>query len=108
METNFFEIRNDEAMRKAIARARERRPVVRCRNAAKRLFEVENRGDLRKYLVEFKVTDSKRKLARCTDHTGEPCRGLTARAVCYHVAAAAAANIYIQTLRRQLEGERAA
>jgi hypothetical protein len=104
METNFFEIRNDEMMRRAIERARERRPVVRCLDAGKRLFSVESKTDVKKNLVEFKVTDSKKKLARCVDHTGEPCRGLNPRARCYHVAAAAAANIYVQTIRRQLEG----
>lgn len=96
-------------MRGAIERARERRPLVRCLDAARRLFSVEPRetpGSRR--LVEFKVTPEGKKLAACNDQNGNPCRGLNPRARCYHVAAAAAANIYVQTVRRQLEDEAAA
>lgn len=106
MNSTFFEIRNDEMMRRAIARARERRPVVRCINGAARLYCVESKTEAKKNLVEFKVINGK-KLAACSDHTGEPCRGLNPRARCYHVAAAAAANIYIQTVRRQLAADAA-
>lgn len=102
MEPSFYEIRNDEMMRRAIARARELRPRVRCVNAAKRLFSVEPKHNANRYLVTFTVTPDGKKLANCVDNYGEPCRGLNPRARCYHVASAAAANIYVQTVRREL------
>jgi hypothetical protein len=90
-------------MKRAIERARSRRPRVRCLDARARLFCVESRTEAKKNLVEFMVTPSGRKLAKCLDHTGDACPGLNSKARCYHVAAAAAANIYVQTIRRTLE-----
>lgn len=104
MENTFYRIRNDEMMRRAIERARELRPVVRVVDGARRLFSVESRRSARRFLVEFSVTPDGKRLARCVDQTGKPCPGLNARARCYHVASAAAANIYVQTVRRQIEG----
>lgn len=82
METDFFEIRNDEMMKRAIARARELRPRVKCINAAKRLFYVEPRHNTNRYLVTFKVTEGGKKLAACSNQFGgavqrsEPSRAL--------------------------------
>ena len=108
METDFFEIQNDELMKRAIARARELRPRVKCVSAAKRLFYVEPRHNLNRYLVTFTVTPAGKKLAACSNQFGEPCRGLNPRARCYHVAAAAAANIYVQTCLRERAAAEAA
>jgi hypothetical protein len=107
MENDFFEIRNDDLMKRAIARARALRPRVKCINAAKRLFYVEPRHNTNRYLVTFKVTEGGKKLAACSNQFGEPCKGLNPRTVCYHCAAAAAANIYVQTMLRQLQAIKA-
>jgi hypothetical protein len=103
MENDFFEIRNDDLMKRAIASNRALRPRVKCVNAAKRLFYVEPRHNTNRYLVTFTVTPDGKKLAACSNQFGEPCKGLNPRARCYHVAASAACNVYVQTVRRQLE-----
>ena len=90
----MIEIKRNEAMSKAIERAKARHPKVIVVNATARAYVVTgSRGD--NYLVRFEVVNG-RKLASCTCKAGE--RG----SLCYHVAAAAAVNLGIQAMRAQL------
>jgi hypothetical protein len=107
-EELLYLIEDDEMMRRAIERARELRPKVRVVNAKDRLFMVESRHNSHRYLVKFTVTPSGRRLASCRNQNGEPCKGLTPRTRCYHVASSAACNIYAQTVLRQIAGTVAA
>lgn len=104
MEDLLYLIENDEKMRRAIERARTLRPRVRVLDARNRLFEVESKTTAHRYIVQFTVTPEGRRLASCRNQNGEPCKGLNPRARCYHVASSAAANIYAQTVLRQLQG----
>jgi hypothetical protein len=104
VEDLLFLIEDDEKMRRAIERARELRPRVRVLDARARLFEVESRHNSHRYIVQFTVTANGRRLASCRNQLGDSCKGLNSRARCYHVAASAAANIYAQTVLRQIQG----
>ena len=78
-----------KTMTKAIARAKAVRPRVRVLSVAERTYSVTgSKGDT--YTVKFAVAGG-HKLGECD------CK---ARGVCYHLAAAAAVNIGIQSMRQ--------
>jgi len=77
-------------MQKAIARAKQMKPRVRM--TGERVYSVSgSRGNA--YTVTFSVANGM-KLGACTCPAGE------AGQMCYHIAAAAAVNIAIQTMRK--------
>lgn len=76
---------------RAIARCKELKPKVRF--VEERTFNVFSANNPNVYTVKFDVKDGK-KLAICQCKAAE--RGL----ICYHIAAAAAVNIYRQGLKR--------
>lgn len=80
-----------ENTQKAIARCKQLKPKVRF--VADRTFNVMSANNSNVYTVRFDVKDGA-KLGECQCKAAE--RGL----VCYHIAAAAAANIYRQGLKR--------
>lgn len=93
-----FLITNNEAMQRAIVRAKSNAPKTSAKiiNADERIFEIKSANDTKTYRVEFFVVNKKR-LAKCTHlETGESCKGLTCKTVCYHVAIAAGINIGIR------------
>lgn len=75
----------------AIARAKQLRPKVIF--IQDRVFEVQSSNNSNSYTVRFDVRNGE-KLAQCECKASE--KGL----VCYHIASAAAANIYRQSLKR--------
>lgn len=75
----------------AIERCKELKPKVRF--VAERTFNVFSSNNENVYTVKFAVANGK-KLAECQCKAAE--RGL----ICYHIAAAAAVNIYRQGLKR--------
>src|SRR5262249_19467977 len=78
-----------KTMTKAIERAKTIRPRVTVISASERKYAVTgSRGDI--YTVTFAVTNGM-KLADCD---------CPARALCYHIAAAASVNIAVQSMRR--------
>jgi hypothetical protein len=80
-----------EKMQRAIERCRELKPKVRF--VAERVFNVFSSNNANVYTVRFDVRNGQ-KLAQCTCKASE--RGM----MCYHIAGAAAANIYRQSLKR--------
>lgn len=78
---------------KAVERCRELKPKVSF--IADRTFAVKSANNANTYTVRFNVENGK-KLGLCECKASE--RGL----VCYHLVAAATANIYRQTLKRQI------
>ena len=80
-----------ENTQKAVARCKELKPKVRF--VEDRVFNVSSANNENVYTVKFAVANGK-KLAQCQCKAAE--RGL----VCYHIAAAAAVNIYRQGLKR--------
>lgn len=80
-----------ENTERAIARCKELKPKVRF--VEDRVFNVSSANNTNIYTVKFAVANGK-KLAECQCKAAE--RGL----VCYHIAAAAAVNIYRQGLKR--------
>lgn len=91
----MIELKRNEAMNRAIARAKNERPKVKPVDVAKRVYTVTgSKGD--KYTVRFAVSNGK-KFASCD------CKGGQAGMICKHVAAAAAVNIGLQKMRRAAE-----
>jgi hypothetical protein len=77
---------------KAIERCKKLKPIVRF--ITERTFTVESANNSNVYLVSFDVKDGQ-KFGQCECKASE--KGL----VCYHIVAAATANIYRQSLKRQ-------
>lgn len=86
----MIELTKDK-MTNAIARAKQIHPFVMV--LGERQFAIESKSTLATYQIRFFVNGS-RKLATCTCPAGRSGQ------VCYHVAAAAAANIGLQRMRR--------
>lgn len=82
----------EENTAKAIERCRKLKPVVRF--VSDRIFKVESANNKNSYTVKFDVRGGG-KFAVCT------CKASERNLVCYHIAGAAAANIYRQSLKRQ-------
>jgi hypothetical protein len=100
MENLMFKLENNEAMKRAIERARALRPRVHVVSGDARTYEVESRNRPAIYEVRFTITPAGR-LVSCRDkRTGAPCQGLTDHSFCYHVPTAAAVNIAVQSMRR--------
>jgi GR25 family glycosyltransferase involved in LPS biosynthesis len=78
---------------KAIERCRKLKPQVRF--LAERTFSVKSSNNTNSYTVRFDVKDGER-FGLCECKASE--RGL----VCYHIIAGATANIYRQSLKRQM------
>src|SRR5262249_16998204 len=80
-------------MQRAIERAKAVRPRVTVINADERTYSVTgSKGN--RYTVRFVVVNGL-KLAECDCNAGQ------AEMMCFHVAAAAQANIMVQSMRRQ-------
>jgi hypothetical protein len=95
MQTYMIELKRNEAMKRAIYRAKNARPKVKPVDVAARVYTVTgSKGDT--YTVRFAVSGSK-KFASCD------CKGGQAGMVCYHIASAAAVNIGLQGMRRAAE-----
>jgi len=77
---------------KAIERCRKLKPQVRF--VAERVFAVKSANNTNSYTVRFDVQNGK-KFGQCECKASE--RGFC----CYHIIAAATANIYRQSLKRQ-------
>jgi hypothetical protein len=77
---------------RAVERCRRLKPKVRF--VQDRVFTVQSANNANVYTVRFDVRNGK-KLAQCECAAAE--KGL----ICYHVAGAAAANIYRQSLKRR-------
>jgi len=79
-----------DKMQKAIERAKAEHLKVRIINAAKREYEVKG------YFIRFAVNGGE-KFGSCT------CKGARAGYMCKHVAAAAQANIMVQSVREEAD-----
>lgn len=109
MENLTFEITNNAAMQRAVARAKNNSTKTRARvlSVAERLFAIQSANNEKVYTVQFFVNNGK-KLATCRNaETGELCKGLNNKTVCYHVATAAGLNIAIRS-QMQIEEAKAA
>ena len=101
----MIELKSREQMERAIERARQSRLVVR-RTSASRMYRVENLDNGQIYVCNFYVRSSdKKKFGHCTCKAGSPPLNkagvpMYEPKVCKHLAAAAALNIYDQTVRR--------
>jgi hypothetical protein len=101
----MIELKSREQMERAIERARQSKLVVR-RTTASRMYRVENLDNGQVYTCNFYVRSSDRaRFGHCTCKAGSP--PLNKEGVpmyearpCKHLAAAAALNIYDQTVRR--------
>jgi hypothetical protein len=82
----------EDNIAKAVERCRKLKPVVRF--VTDRVFKVESANNGNSYTVTFDVREGE-KLAECS------CKASERNLVCYHIAGAAAANIYRQGLKRQ-------
>lgn len=102
MRELLFRIEDNDAMQRAIARARALHPKARIVDGERRIYEVESKNRRAfVYEVRFYVTPDGKRLATCHEKaSGRPCKGLNDRSVCYHVPTAAAVNIAAQFLRR--------
>src|SRR5262249_59230271 len=82
-----------DKMQKAIERSKAVRPHVRAISADERTYSVTgSKGD--RYTVKFVVVNGL-KLAECD------CKAGQREQLCYHIAAAAAVNIALHSMRRQ-------
>ena len=81
---------------KAIERCKKLKPKVIF--ISERVFEVQSANNSNSYTVRFDVRSGK-KFASCECKAGQE-----GRFVCYHVAGAAAVNIYRQGLKRAAAG----
>ena len=101
----MIQLRDVQQLQRAIERARQSRLVVR-RTTAPRMYRVENLENGQVYTCNFYVRSSdKARFGNCTCKAGSP--PLDKEGVpmyearpCKHLAAAAALNIYDQTVRR--------
>ena len=82
-----------ENTQKAIARCKQLKPKVRF--IKERLFVVYSSNNTNSYHVSFEVKDGE-KFGKCECKASE--KGL----ICYHIIAGATANIYRQSLKRQI------
>lgn len=82
-----------ENTQKAVNRSRQLRPKVIF--ISERVFEVKSANNDNSYTVRFDVRNGE-KLGICE------CKASERNLVCYHIAAAAAANIYRQSLKREV------
>ena len=78
---------------KAIERCKQLRPKVIF--ISDRVFEVQSANNSNSYTVRFDVQNGE-KFGSCECKAGQ-----NERFVCYHIIAAATANIYRQSLKRQ-------
>ena len=78
---------------RAIERCKQLRPKVVF--ISDRTFEVKSANNENSYTVRFDVQNGE-KLGKCECKAGE-----SGKYVCYHLVAAATANIYRQSLKRQ-------
>ena len=81
-----------ENTQRAIERCKQLKPKVRF--VEDRVFTVHSANNSNVYTVRFNVENGK-KLRQCE------CKASERNLVCYHIAAASAANIYRQGLKRQ-------
>lgn len=79
---------------KAIERCKQLKPKVRF--VADRVFTVQSANNSSSYNVRFDVKDGE-KFGECDCKAGE-----SGKYVCYHIIAGATANIYRQSLKRQM------
>ncbi len=86
----MIRLQNDNAMKRAIERAKARKPRVRCISSAERIYTVTSRTSDVIYIVKFAVANGL-KLAECE------CKAGQAHQLCVHVAAAAAVNIALHS-----------
>jgi hypothetical protein len=82
-----------ENIAKAIARCKQLKPRVTF--ISERTFEVKSSNNSNSYIVKFEVRNGE-KFGQCECKASE--KGL----VCYHIVAGATANIYRQSLKRQI------
>ena len=82
-----------ENTQKAIARCKQLKPKARF--IKDRLFVVYSSNNINSYHVSFEVKDGE-KFDKCECKASE--KGL----ICYHLIAGATANIYRQSLKRQI------
>lgn len=82
-----------ENTQRAIERCKQLRPKVQF--IADRTFAVQSANNANSYTVRFDVKEGE-KFGQCECKASE--RGL----VCYHIIAGATANIYRQSLKRQI------
>jgi len=78
---------------KAIDRCKQLKPKVHF--VAERVFTVQSANNDNSYTVRFEVQNGE-KFGECNCKAGE-----NEKYVCYHLVAAATANIYRQSLKRQ-------
>jgi hypothetical protein len=81
-----------ENTQRAIERCKQLKPTVRF--VAERTFSVQSANNTNSYTVRFDVKGSE-KFGICE------CKASTKGYCCYHIIAAATANIYRQSLKRQ-------
>ncbi len=79
---------------KAVERCRQLKPRVRF--IVDRTFSVQSANNNNSYTVRFDVQNGE-KFGQCECKAGE-----SGKYVCYHLVAAATANIYRQSLKRQI------
>lgn len=90
---NFIKL-TDDNIRNAIRRCHEVKPKVTwLKQEGERVFSVSSSDGKHAYRVEFKV-ENKVRLGACQ------CYANKAKSTCFHLAAAAAFNIYLQSQRR--------
>jgi hypothetical protein len=80
-----------ENVQRAIARCKQLKPKVRF--VAERVFTVQSANNDNFYTVRFEVENGE-KFGECDCKAGE-----NGKYVCYHLVAAATANIYRQSLK---------
>lgn len=94
----MIEIKPNEAMNRAVERAKQHHPRVQIVNAGQRIYRVSGSNGAN-YVVRFAVNGS-RKFAACECQAGQAGR------LCYHVASAAAVNIGVALMRERERHER--
>jgi uncharacterized Zn finger protein len=87
----MIQLRDEQQMSRAIAKARVVKPLVRVRGW--RQYEVTNKATGASYEVTFDVRNGAR-LASCTCPAGQ-----AGRVPCYHIAASAAGHLMIAAAR---------
>lgn len=89
----MIELRSKEQMARAIERAKKIKPLVRVRGF--RWYEVTSSSGQEVYTIHFweSINGSGRTLAECT------CKGNESGFICYHVAAAVAVHLWMESTR---------